>query len=42
MDTVFLENCYEFLLLVHLFATFVLIGGMTYILWYEFDHWKIF
>ena len=30
MDTVFLENFYEFLLLVHLFATFVLIGGMTH------------
>ena len=27
---VFLENYYEFLLLVHLFATFVLVGGMTH------------
>ena len=30
MDPVFLENLYEFLLMVHLFATFVLIGGMTH------------
>ena len=30
MDAVFLENFYEFLLLVHLFATFVLIGSMTH------------
>ncbi len=27
---VFLENFYEFLLLVHLFATFVLVGSMTH------------
>ena len=27
---VFLENCYELLMLVHLFATFVLIGSMTH------------
>lgn len=27
---VFLENFYEFLLLVHLFATFVLVGAMTH------------
>ncbi len=27
---VFLENVYEILLLVHLFATFVLVGGMTH------------
>jgi hypothetical protein len=27
---VFLEDFYEFLLLVHLFATFVLVGGMTH------------
>ena len=30
MDTVFLENLYEFLLMVHLFATFALIGSMTH------------
>ena len=27
---VFLENFYGFLLLVHLFATFVLVGSMTH------------
>jgi len=30
MNTVFLENLYELLLLIHLFATFVLIGAMTH------------
>lgn len=30
MKTVFLENCYTFLLIVHLLATFVLIGSMSH------------
>ena len=30
MKTVFLENCYVFLLVVHLLATFVLIGSMSH------------
>ncbi|MFQ6036615.1 MAG: hypothetical protein ACE5NM_12325 [Sedimentisphaerales bacterium] len=37
---VFLENFYSFLLLVHLFATFVLVGSMTHNLFCVIDYMR--
>jgi len=37
---VFLENFYSFLLLVHLFATFVLVGSMTHNLFCVVDYMR--